>query len=159
MSFQDQMHRYLEQAEREMQENERTLGEFRRIEPQLAALVGEGFGADGRVRATYTQRGIQDLDLDPRALRLTSDVLSREIKAAISDAVDDLRSQTKDLVDSLNVRAPQMPDPEEAQAQMARFREEMMGAFRISGDELDRVARLREQYHPVRRPGAGQRDD
>ena len=152
MSFHDQLHRYLEQAEQEMQENERTLGAFRRIEPQLAALVGEGYGADGRVRVTWTQRGIQDLDLDPRALRLTSDVLSREIKTAIAEAVDDLRAQTAALVDSLGVRAPQMPDAEEAQAQMARFREEMMGAFRISGEELDRVARLRQEYRPTRRP-------
>lgn len=151
MSFHDQLHRYLEQAEREMQENERKLGEFRRIEPELAALVGEGSGAEGKVRVTWTQRGIADLELDPRALRLTSDILARELKAAIAEAMDHLRSQTKDLVDSLGVKTPEMPDPEEAQAQLARFREEMMGAFRISGDELDRVARLREQYNPAPR--------
>lgn len=152
MSYQNQIHHYLEQAEREMQENERALGAFRNLEPQLAALVGEGFGADGRIRATWTQRGLQDLDIDPRALRLPSDVVSREIKVAIEEAMGDLRGQTATLVDSLGVKTPQMPDPEEAQKQMARFREEMMGAFRISADELDRVARLREQYNPTPRP-------
>lgn len=159
MSFQDQIHRYLEEAERDMRENERTLGEFRKIEPQLAELVGEGFGADGRVRVTWTQRGISDLEFDPRALRLTSEILSREIKVAIAEAVDHLRAQTAALVDSLGVRTPQMPDPEEAQAQMARFREEMMGAFRISGEELDRVAKLREEYNPSKRPGDRPRTD
>ncbi|KQY57191.1 MULTISPECIES: YbaB/EbfC family nucleoid-associated protein [unclassified Nocardioides] len=151
MSFHDQLHRYLEQAEQEMQENERKLGEFRKIEPQLAELVGEGFGAEGKVRVTWTQRGIQDLEFDPRALRLTSGILSREVKAAIAEAVEHLRDQTMEIVNNLGVKTPEMPDPEEAQRQLGRFREEMMGAFRLSGEELDRVARLRQQYNPSKR--------
>lgn len=150
MNHQDQLYRYLEQAERQMQENERTLGEFRRIEPELAALVGEGYGAEDRIRATWTQQGLQDLEIDPRALRLTSDIVSREVKAAIRDAIEDLRRKTMDIITDLGVTTPEMPDPEEAQRQMASMREEMMGAFRMSAQELDRVARLREQYHPER---------
>lgn len=153
MSYHSQIHHYLEQAEQEMRENERTLGAFRSIEPQLAALVGEGFGAEGRIRVTWTQQGLQDLEIEPRALRLTSEVVSREVKAAITDAIGDLRTQTAALVESLGVQAPQLPDPEQAQQQMARFREEMMSAFRASGEELDRVARLRQEYDPApRRP-------
>lgn len=151
MSYQTQIHDYLEQAEHEMQEAERALGAFRSIEPQLAALVGEGYGADGRIRATWSQQGLQDLDIDARAMRLTSDIVSREVKAAIAAATNDLRAQTAALVEGVGVKAPEMPDPEEAQRQMARFREEMMSAFRVSGAELDRVARLREQYNPAQR--------
>ncbi|WP_067432491.1 hypothetical protein [Nocardioides jensenii] len=157
MSFHDQIHQYLEQAEQEMRENERKLGEFRKIEPQLAELVGEGFGAEGKVRVTWTQTGLQDLEFDPRALRLTSGILSREVKVAIAQAIEHLRDQTMEIVNNLGVATPEMPDPEEAQRQLGKFREEMMGAFRLSGEELDRVARLREQYNPSKRadrPGA-----
>lgn len=153
MSYHAQIQHYIDQAEQELKENERALGAFRSIEPQLAALVGEGFGADGRIRATWTQQGLQDLDIDPRALRLTSDIVSREIKAAIQEATRDLQSQTAALVDSLGVATPEMPDPAEVQRQMAGLREELMGAFRVSAGELDRVARLREQYNPTPRPG------
>lgn len=150
MSFREQMHQYLEQAEREMAENERALGEFRKIEPQLAELVGEGHGADGWIRVTWTQRGIQDIEFDPRALRQPSDIVSREVKVAINEAMEDLRARTMELVEGLGVPTPQLPDPEEAQAQLARFREEMTSAFRISGVELDRAAALREQYDASR---------
>jgi hypothetical protein len=152
MAYNTQIQHYLEQAEQELKENERALGAFRSIEPQLAALVGEGWGAEGRVRATWTQQGLQDLDIDARALRLTSDIVSREVKAAIQGAMDDLRAQTTALVDSLGVKTPEMPDPAEAERQMAALREELMSAFRVSGEELDRVTRMREQYDPASRP-------
>ncbi|WP_170219485.1 YbaB/EbfC family nucleoid-associated protein [Nocardioides litoris] len=151
----DQLYRFLDKAEQDMAATERQLGSFRDAEPELAALVGEGRGADGWIRVTWTQQGLQDLEIDPRALRQPSEIVSREIKAAIAEASQDLSAKTLDLIEGLGIRAPEAPSPQEAQAQLGEMREQMMGAFRASASELDRVALLQQRYHDPRRADRG----
>lgn len=62
---------------------------------RIANLKGVGTAADDKVRVTWTAGGgLDELHLDPRAMRLASEELSAAVKRAISDAMNDLRRQT-----------------------------------------------------------------
>jgi DNA-binding protein YbaB len=72
---------------------------MRAARERLASLVGTGIAADGRVRVTWAAAtGLDQLDLDPRAMRMPSQDLSAAIKSAITDAMADLRRQTAEVL-------------------------------------------------------------
>jgi DNA-binding protein YbaB len=72
---------------------------MRAARERLASLVGTGAAADGRVRVTWAAAtGLDQLQLDPRAMRMASQDLSAAIKSAITDAMADLRRQTAEVL-------------------------------------------------------------
>lgn len=72
---------------------------LRAARERLASLVGTGTAADGRVRVTWAAAtGLDQLHLDPRAMRMPSQDLSAAIKSAITDAMADLRRQTAEVL-------------------------------------------------------------
>jgi DNA-binding protein YbaB len=72
------------------------------VQRQLAELRGEGFGADGLVRAEVGPGGnLQALDLNPRAMRLDSASLSEAIMAAVRDATRQVGEKATELVGDL----------------------------------------------------------
>lgn len=66
---------------------------------RLAALVGTGTAADDRIRVTWAAAtGLDQLHLDPRAMRMPSQDLADAIKQAIAAAMADLRRQTAEVL-------------------------------------------------------------
>jgi DNA-binding protein YbaB len=72
---------------------------MRAVRERLADLVGTGIAADGHVRVTWAAAtGLDQLHLDPRAMRMPSQDLAAAIKRAVSDAMADLRRQTAEVL-------------------------------------------------------------
>lgn len=72
---------------------------MRAARERLESLTGTGTAADGRVRVTWTAAtGIDQLHLDPRAMRMPSEELAAAIKQAITEAMADLRRQTAEVL-------------------------------------------------------------
>src|SRR4051812_15084207 len=72
--------------------------QIRDLQDELMALIGRGEAADGKVSVEYaTGIGMQNLQLDPRAMRMASQDLAEAITSAVREAMDDLQRQTRDL--------------------------------------------------------------
>lgn len=72
---------------------------MRAAKERLSALVGTGTAADGKVRVTWAAgTGLDQLHLDPRAMRMPSQDLAAAIKAAVTEAMTDLREQTAEVL-------------------------------------------------------------
>jgi DNA-binding protein YbaB len=66
---------------------------------RLASLTGTGTAADGKIKVTWASAtGLDQLHLEPRAMRMASEELSAAIKQAIADAIADLRRQTAEVL-------------------------------------------------------------
>ena len=69
-----------------------------RYQERLAAVEGTGDAAGGLVRATVGPGGdVRDLQIEPRAMRLTSHSLREALLEAIRLATDDARARTAEL--------------------------------------------------------------
>lgn len=72
------------------------------LQRRLAELKGRAESADGRVKATYDQdRGLADLQLDPRALRMNAAELQETILTVSHEAKGDLERQVKEVTEEL----------------------------------------------------------
>lgn len=72
---------------------------MRAARERLESLTGTGTAAEGRVRVTWTAAtGLDQLHLDPRAMRMPSEELAAAIKQAITEAMADLRRQTAEVL-------------------------------------------------------------
>ncbi|MEV7009919.1 YbaB/EbfC family nucleoid-associated protein [Streptosporangium sp. NPDC051022] len=115
---------------------------------EVAGLTGRAQDEDGLVTVTYAAEGLRDLDLHPKAMRLSSGELAERIRLTVHEAAKDLQEQ----VDAAMSRAfgeennPMrlLGDPEaalgrvrEAEAAYDRTFEDVMG-------ELDRIRRRLE---------------
>jgi len=72
---------------------------MRAVRERLTNLTGTGIAADGNVKVTWASAtGLDQLQLDPRAMRMPSQDLAAAIKRAITDAMADLRRQTAEVL-------------------------------------------------------------
>ncbi|QKW33604.1 YbaB/EbfC family nucleoid-associated protein [Actinomadura sp. NAK00032] len=70
------------------------------LQRRLAELKGRAESPDGRVKATYDQeRGLADLELDPRALRSGAAELREVILTVSHEAKRDLERQVKEVTE------------------------------------------------------------
>lgn len=92
------------------------------MQDELMSLVGRGEAADGKVRVEYaTGVGMQNLELDPRAMRMGSQELAEAITAAVRQAMGDLQSQTAAIT---KARLGDMGDTEKLRSQVAAAQRE-----------------------------------
>ncbi|MBB5074861.1 YbaB/EbfC family nucleoid-associated protein [Nonomuraea endophytica] len=69
------------------------------VQEEMAELTGRGQAADGQVTVAYSElKGVHDLKIGPRAMRLGADMLAQTIQEAIETARTNLRTQAADLV-------------------------------------------------------------
>jgi len=67
------------------------------LQRQVAGLVGTAESRDGQVRLGFSpSRGLTELSIDPRAMRMGSDNLSRQIMDLCTQAMDDLDRQKQE---------------------------------------------------------------
>ncbi|MCL2585166.1 MAG: YbaB/EbfC family nucleoid-associated protein [Streptosporangiales bacterium] len=72
---------------------------MRAAQERIAALAGVGTAADDKVRVTWAAAtGLDQLHLDPRAMRMPSQELAAAIKQAITAAMTDLRRKTAEVM-------------------------------------------------------------
>jgi DNA-binding protein YbaB len=94
----------------------------RDLQGELMSLVGRGEAAEGKVRVEYaTGVGMQNLQIDARAMRMASQDLSEAITSAVGDAMSDLQRQTKELTQA---RLGDLGDTEKLRAQVAAAQRE-----------------------------------
>lgn len=86
-------------VDEQLRDMRRTADGIRNARERIAGLTGTGSAADGRVRVTWTAgTGLDQLYIDPRAMRMSSDDLAAAAKAAIVAAISDLRGQTAEVL-------------------------------------------------------------
>jgi DNA-binding protein YbaB len=77
----------------------------------MAELRGRAESQDGRVRAVYTQdEGLADVELDPRAMRMSAAELGQLIVQVSGEAKRDLERQMKELMDETFAQQDVTPD-------------------------------------------------
>jgi DNA-binding protein YbaB len=103
-------------------------------------LTGEGEAAGGRVKARAVTGGrFESIQLDPRALRMDSEELGKQITLAANAALDDLRTKAAEQ------RPAGLPDLQALSEQMVELQDESvrrMSTF-VEGldDALGKIAR------------------
>lgn len=108
---------------------------------RIAGLAGTGSAADGRVRVTWAAgTGLEQLRIDPRAMRLSSDDLAAAVKSALVAAMADLRRQTAEVLRDETGSAPG-----ESVSRIGELRESF-------GREMDGIAdRIDQARHQMER--------
>ncbi|WP_169950616.1 YbaB/EbfC family nucleoid-associated protein [Microbispora sp. H11081] len=116
-----------------------------RLQVTLASLVGRASDESGLVEVECTSQGLSELELHPKAMRLSSGELAERIKETVRAASDDLyRQMNQAMAEALGQEGDQtrfLNDPEavlaqvkEAEAAFDRTAEDVLG-------ELDRISR------------------
>ncbi|REF38037.1 YbaB/EbfC family nucleoid-associated protein [Thermasporomyces composti] len=74
------------------------MGRLQELQERIKSLVGRAESEDGRISVAYSEpRGVHDLQLDPRALRMPSEDLAATIERLVNEARDDFRRQTAEV--------------------------------------------------------------
>jgi DNA-binding protein YbaB len=93
----DQVDLGVAEFERLLAETRRALAQTRAgaaSEPDAAGVRGTGVAAEGQVRVTARASGrVESVELEPRALRLGTQLLGEQIALAVNAALDDLQVQ------------------------------------------------------------------
>jgi DNA-binding protein YbaB len=124
------------------------MGRLQELQERIKSLVGRAESEDGRISVAYSEpRGVHDLQLDPRALRMPSEDLAATIERLVNEARDDFRRQTAEVAQetfgstmnpqNLVANLPQMEAnlgeimkaAKESSNQIARMAERLMAAF------------------------------
>jgi DNA-binding protein YbaB len=111
----------------------------------LASVVGRAGDEDGLVSVEYGASGLRELELHPKAMRLSSAELAERIKQALADAAADLNEQVNAaMVEAfgeegnplkfLNDPEAAMQDLKSAESAYHRTYDDVMG-------ELDQIRR------------------
>jgi DNA-binding protein YbaB len=162
-----------DEFERVLREAENSLPKVGEMRERIREIVGKGEAAGGRITAEYSSEGgLSALQIDPRALRLPSDELSQEIRAAVNAAAKDFQGQLSQVSGELFGQKGEAPDPNDpkaaeqildpsaALAQVEKlgdaFAGQMQGLLRELNVQQQRAKDAAEQY---RKPGRGDPTD
>jgi DNA-binding protein YbaB len=82
------------------------------VQDRIAGLVGRAETPDGRVRLAFSpEKGLPELHIDPRAMRMGSEELAETIQRLVGEALADLVEQKQATAAKDGVEAA-APDPE-----------------------------------------------
>lgn len=124
------------------------LDRLQELQEKIGQLAGRAESEDGRISVAFSEsKGVHELRLDPRALRLPSDELAETIAGLVNDAREDAKKQTaaaaqETFGDSMNPQGllaglPQMEASlgemmkaaKESSNDIAAMAQRLMGAF------------------------------
>jgi DNA-binding protein YbaB len=151
--------------ERVLRDAENSMPKVGEMRERITAIAGKGEGADGRITAEYSsESGLSALEIDPRALRLPSDELSQEIRAAVNAAAKDFKGRLTQVSGELfgakgeasdpnDPEAAKPLDPSAALAQVEKlgnaFAGQMKDLLRELGAQQQRAKDAAEQYRAL----------
>jgi hypothetical protein len=100
-----------------MAQHAEQLAQAEQLEQGIRAAAGSAASEDGRIRVAWSEAGgIDELVIDPRAMRLASEELAAQIALVVNAARAQAQQQVADLVaDAMGSGAP---DPREVVAQL-----------------------------------------
>lgn len=132
------MERFRERADARMAAVERLQG-------TLSSLVGRARDEDGLVSVEFSTQGLSELELHPKAMRLSSGELAERIKETMRAASDDLyRQLNRAMAEVLGQDGDQTRFLDDPEAVLAQVREAEVAFDRTAEDvlgELDRISR------------------
>lgn len=86
-------------VDRHLQDAQRAGEGMRAARARIAGLVGRAETSNGWIRVAWAAgTGLDELYIDPRAMRLRSDELASAVSGAITDAMTDLRRQLDEVL-------------------------------------------------------------
>ncbi|MDT0202317.1 YbaB/EbfC family nucleoid-associated protein [Nocardioides sp. AE5] len=113
----------------------------REARERLAEVVGAAQSDDGLLTAKANGSGLQELVIDPKAMRKPSVDLAEEIVALSRAAREDWEQKRRELMDDLDIDAPQV----DMAAAMGQLRELSQAFSRGSAEVQDVVERFQRQ--------------
>ncbi|GIH65684.1 YbaB/EbfC family nucleoid-associated protein [Microbispora siamensis] len=132
------MERFRERADARMAAVER-------LQKTLSSLVGRARDEDGLVSVEFSSQGLSELELHPKAMRLSSGELADRIKDTMRAASDDLyRQMNRAMAEVLGEDGDQTRFLDDPEAVLAQVREAESAFDRTAEDvlgELDRISR------------------
>ncbi|OPG02772.1 YbaB/EbfC family nucleoid-associated protein [Microbispora sp. GKU 823] len=132
------MERFRERADARMAAVER-------LQKTLSSLVGRARDEDGMVSVEFSSQGLSELELHPKAMRLSSGELADRIKDTMRAASDDLyRQMNRAMAEVLGEDGDQTRFLDDPEAVLAQVREAESAFDRTAEDvlgELDRISR------------------
>ncbi|GAA0846697.1 YbaB/EbfC family nucleoid-associated protein [Streptosporangium amethystogenes subsp. fukuiense] len=121
------------------------LARMESVRKSMATLVGHAQDEDGLVRVEYAGDGLRELELHPKAMRLSSSELSEKIKEAVRDAAQDLQKQTGEVMEGAfgeeGNPMKYMNDPDAVLDQVREMETAYNRTFEDVMGELDRISR------------------
>ncbi|MFF4773025.1 hypothetical protein [Microtetraspora fusca] len=79
-----------------MRRGDQQIEEMRRFESVMSGLVGRAQDEDRLVTVEYAGAGLRELELHPKAMRLSSGELAEKIKETIRAAAEDMQRQVEE---------------------------------------------------------------
>ncbi|MEV8633397.1 YbaB/EbfC family nucleoid-associated protein [Streptosporangium sp. NPDC051023] len=118
------------------------------LQKELSLLVGRAQDEDGFVTVEYATEGLRELELHPKAMRLSSGELAERIKEVVREAAEDLRKQAELAMDKVfgEEENPMrlLGDPESIMKQVRDAERVYDRTFEDVMGELDRIRRRLE---------------
>jgi DNA-binding protein YbaB len=114
------------------------------MQESLTALVGRASDDDGLVTVEYTSEGLRELQLHPKAMRLSSGELAELIKTTVDAAAADLQRGLNTLMGEVfgeDNPARYATDPEGSMHDIRQARAAFDKTFDDVMGELDRISR------------------
>ena len=145
-----------ERFQRDMQQQ---MGDFNKMQESIKEAVGRGEAAEGRVVAEYkSEGGLTKLELDPRAMRLSAEELSEEIRTAVNAATQDFQGKVREVTSSTFTMSedPQKGlDPSKALANLDKIANGFAGQLSSLAKELNvQQQRAKEAMDNYKGPGS-----
>ncbi|MFG3435861.1 YbaB/EbfC family nucleoid-associated protein [Nonomuraea sp. NPDC047897] len=123
-------------------------GQFARIEElqkSMSTIVGRAQDEDGLVTAEYAAEGLRELDLHPKAMRLSSAELAEKVKQVVQEASEDLQQKISEAMGDVFGEEDNpmryIKDPDAALEQVRSAEAAYNRTFEDVMGELDRIRR------------------
>lgn len=127
--------------------SERHIAKSQELQERASAIVGRAQTDDGRIIVDWTGDGISGLTIDPRAMRLGSDVLAAEIMKTATLAKEDQTRRQQQLREE--VLGPDefdpisaIPDTEAVQSTVQQMQDMINGTVNDTSAILDQLRKF-----------------
>ncbi|WP_433366021.1 YbaB/EbfC family DNA-binding protein [Streptosporangium sp. CA-115845] len=128
-----------------LRDTQRHVAQIEEVQKVTATVVGRARDEDGLITAEYASDGLRELELNPKAMRLSSGELAEKVKETVRAAAQDFQERIGQIMETafgeeanpmryLNDPDAVLSQVREAEAVYNRTFEDAMG-------ELDRIGR------------------
>lgn len=128
-----------------MRNTDAYLNKIEKMQQELTSIVGRAQDEDNLVTVEFGSSGLRELELHPKAMRLSSGELAELIKEVFREAMADLERKTSEAMSAVfgEQENPMrmLKDPEAALTQVKEAEATYKRVFEDAMGELDRIIR------------------